>query len=288
MRLFIARIACGSLAAMLAFGAAMLPDPVAAQKLPPNGAPGSGPTIDNETIHGVIEAIEGRYRILVRDDRGFVDDVTLRQGTIINPRGLRLRAGMSVTISGYASGSTFAALEIDAPYSYDAAGPGAAYYSNYPDYGYGYGEYFVVQPIESVTVIQQPVVQPPPAGAVRRVEPPHANRPTRRPLDGADDARPLPPYAVLPNAYRAPVPDRGRSYSGASWAADRTSSSPSRTSSAPDRSQAQAPQNRAPAPEYHAPPAPEYHAPPPPPPPRSEPAPPPRENHEPQAPAKPH
>jgi hypothetical protein len=290
MRLFIARIACGSLAATLAFGAAVLPARVGAQT-PPYATPGSGPAIGGETIHGVIEAIEGAYRILVRDDRGFVDDVTLRQGTIINPRGLRLRVGMSVTISGFASGSTFSAVEIDAPYSYDGGAAGSTYYSTYPDYGYGYGygDYYVGSPAESVTVIQQPIVGQPPPGAVRRVEPPHANRPLRHPLDGKVDP-PLPPYVVPPTAFRAvPMPGRSGSAPDRAWTVpDRSSSAPDRASSAPDRAQAAAPQYRAPAPEYRAPAAPEYHAPPPPPAPRSEPAPAPRENREPSSPTRPH
>jgi hypothetical protein len=287
MRLFVARIACGSLAATLAFGAAVLPARVGAQTLPPYATPGSVPTIGGETIHGVIEAIEGRYRILVRDDRGFFDDVTLRQGTVINPRGLRLSVGMSVTISGFAAGSTFSAVEIDAPYSYDGEASGSTYYNSYPDYGYGYGDYYVGSPAESVTVIQQPIVVQPPVGAVRRVEPPHANRPLRHPLDGKDDAPFLPPYAVPPTAFRASsIPHRTTSAPDRS--SDRAWSAPNRAPAAPDRAQAPAPQYRAPAPEYHAPPAPEYHAPPPPPPPRSEPAPPPRENREPSSPAKPH
>src|ERR1700738_4153873 len=131
MRLCVARVAWGSLAAVVAFGAPLPPAAALAQTVPPYATPGSAPALGNETIRGVIEAIEGPYRIVVRDERGFLDDVTLRQGTIINPRGLRLRAEMSVTITGYASGTTFAALEIDAPYSYDAARPGS-YYSTYP------------------------------------------------------------------------------------------------------------------------------------------------------------
>ncbi len=262
MRLFIARIVCAPLVAALAFGAAVLPLVVGAQTLPSYARPGSGPTTSGETIHGVIEAIQGPYRILIRDDRGFVDDVTLRQGTVINPRGLRLAVGMSVTIYGLAAGSTFSALEIDTPYDYDTSPSGSTYYGGYPayDYGYGqnyggfYGQYYEGFPFGSVTVIEQPVVVPPPPVG-RRIPPPSPGYPWRRPLDGKNDPS---PYGVPPTTYRAPsVPDRAPA--------------------APDRAQAHAPQYRAPAPEYHAPP----------PPPRSEPAPV-RENRQPPSNPRPH
>ncbi|SRR5665213_71041 len=293
--MFIARIACGVFAGSLALGAATLPASVAAQSAPPYARPESVPANGIETIHGVIESIEGPYRISVRDDRGFIDDVTLRQGTIINPRGLRLRPGMIVTISGYVSASTLTADQIDSPSQYDAGPPGGSYYGSYPDY-YDYGQYYGGVPVETTTIIVQPgnpSQSPPP---VRRgIEPPRFGRPVRHPLDGKVESPPpqppLPPYAVPVNVYRArSIPAGGPSNTGRVWSSsDRGSSSPNRGSSSPDRgsstperSQPSAPQNRAPAPEYHAPPAP------PPPAPRSEPPPraePPRENKEP---AKPH
>ena len=207
---------------------------------------------------------------------------------MINPRGLTLSVGMTVTIYGFAAGSTFSADEIDSASQYGAAGSGSTYYNSYPDYDYGYGQYYPALPVESVTAVQQPIVVQPPPGAVRRIEPPHANRPLRHPLDGKDDPPSLPPYAVPPTAFRASsIP--GRTAAAPDRSSDRAWSAPNRASAAPDRAQAPAPQYHAPAPEYHAPPAPEYHAPPPPPPPqRSEPAPPARENREPSSPAKPH
>lgn len=86
---------------------------------------------DEETIKGRIASING-YRMEVRDDRGFVDNVELHQGTVINPTGLTLGPGMSVTVFGYSRGQMFAANEIDTPYSSYAAFP--AYYP-YPFYG---------------------------------------------------------------------------------------------------------------------------------------------------------
>ena len=69
-----------------------------------------------ETIRGRIESIPGPYQLEVRDDRGFIDNVALHQGTIINPTGLQLAIGMSVIISGTPQGKQFLANEIDTPY----------------------------------------------------------------------------------------------------------------------------------------------------------------------------
>lgn len=102
---------------------------------------------DEETIHGRILAFHGAYDVDVRDDRGFVDHVALRQGTVINPAGLRLSQGMSVTVLGYNRGKTFQANEIDTPYT-----------SEYPvpAYGYGYGPYYPYAPYYSPGVIIAP------------------------------------------------------------------------------------------------------------------------------------
>jgi hypothetical protein len=77
-----------------------------------------------DTIQGTISRVDGAYTVYVRDKRGYVDHVTLRDGTVINPTGLKLQPGQSVTVYGFAQGSTFVANEIDTPYS---------------SYGYGYG-----------------------------------------------------------------------------------------------------------------------------------------------------
>lgn len=69
-----------------------------------------------ETISGVITSINGKYNISVRDNRGYIDNVSLHDGTIINPRGLTLAPGESVTIAGVPQGRTFVANEIDTPY----------------------------------------------------------------------------------------------------------------------------------------------------------------------------
>lgn len=71
----------------------------------------------DETIHGVIDSINGKYGVTVRDGR-VLSSVTLHRGTIINPVGLRLEPGMQVTIAGHADGKTFDANTIDAPMEY--------------------------------------------------------------------------------------------------------------------------------------------------------------------------
>jgi hypothetical protein len=99
----------------------------------------------DETIHGRIRSVDGAFTIAVDDDRGFIDSVELHQGTIINPTGLTLSPGMSVTIVGFNAGDAFDANEIDTPYSYDGPLPTPAYYGpGYwcPGFAYGYGPSF--------------------------------------------------------------------------------------------------------------------------------------------------
>jgi hypothetical protein len=94
----------------------------------------------DEMISGRIASFDGAYALQVRDDRGFIDNVQLRQGTVINPTGIRLAPGMSVTIYGVNRGATFAANEIDTPYLSYGAVPVYGYpVYPYPVYGYPYG-----------------------------------------------------------------------------------------------------------------------------------------------------
>jgi hypothetical protein len=88
---------------------------------------------NEEAIHGRISSFDGKYHIEVRDDRGFIDNVELHQGTVINPTGLSLQPGMLVTIMGYNRGHVFAAQEIDTPYQ--TYGPVPMVYP----YGYSIG-----------------------------------------------------------------------------------------------------------------------------------------------------
>jgi hypothetical protein len=106
--------------------------PAAAQNVPSYAAPGA-----DETIQGTVAAVNGPYNISVRDVRGYIDNVTLHQGTIINPTGLELAPGESVSIVGNAQGSTFAANEIDTPYQSLAAVPAYIGYPYGPTYGIG-------------------------------------------------------------------------------------------------------------------------------------------------------
>jgi hypothetical protein len=77
----------------------------------------------DDTIRGTVASINGKYNISVRDDRGYVDNVSLHDGTIINPTGLTLAPGELVTIAGRPAGGTFVADEIDTPYAYGYAYP---------------------------------------------------------------------------------------------------------------------------------------------------------------------
>ena len=65
---------------------------------------------------GTVADFHGKYGLVVRDASGRVIDVTLHQGTVIKPEGLRLERGMQVTILGQAAERAFAAAEIDTPY----------------------------------------------------------------------------------------------------------------------------------------------------------------------------
>ena len=143
---------------VLALAVAALPTGSFAQQTAPDGpaaAPVEVPSYarpsGDETLSGRIVSFDGAYALQVRDDRGFTDNVRLRQGTIINPTGITLAPGMSVTVHGVNTGSTFAANQIDTPYNtygfgYPAYPPYAVY--PYPYYGYpyfGFGGTFIIR-----------------------------------------------------------------------------------------------------------------------------------------------
>ncbi|HTW83027.1 MAG TPA: hypothetical protein VMD91_03035 [Candidatus Sulfotelmatobacter sp.] len=124
------------LVAAAAVAVSLVPLAGFAQDQPPSYAQPAAPSYatQDEQIHGRIIAFDGQYSLQVRDDRGFVDNVQLHQGTIINPTGLTLAPGMVVAISGYNAGPFFAANEIDTPYtSYG----GDWYYLGHPWWYYG-------------------------------------------------------------------------------------------------------------------------------------------------------
>jgi hypothetical protein len=120
-------------AAMLSLAA--LSAPIAASAQQPPSAPLAGPAPSyarpaangEETIHGRINRFDGKYHLEVADVRGFVDNVDMHQGTVINPTGLALQPGMAVTIMGYNRGRSFAANEIDTPYGSYGFVPGYSY-----------------------------------------------------------------------------------------------------------------------------------------------------------------
>ncbi len=129
-----------SLGLALAFAAALVPAVARADGLPSYAH-------QDETIHGTIVSFDGKYTAYVRDERGFVDRIRLHDGTVINPTGLTLESGQTVTILGHTDGHDFDANEIDTPYGEDgdyAPDSGAAYvapydyYSYYPAYALAY------------------------------------------------------------------------------------------------------------------------------------------------------
>jgi hypothetical protein len=130
-RLITALIAVLFLAAPLAASAQEVGQygpPPSYSDAPPAGNP------DDANIHGRILAFDGGYNLQVRDEKGYVDNVQLHQGTIINPTGLTLAPGMIVSIMGYNAGSFFAANEVDTPYQFYS---GVPYYSGHPWFYYG-------------------------------------------------------------------------------------------------------------------------------------------------------
>lgn len=136
MKSFVPRVAVTA----LAVAGLILPAIASAQDIPTYAQPNR-----DETIHGRIASVNGTFNISVRDDRGFIDNVELHQGTIINPTGLTLEPGMNVTIIGIPNGGELDANEIDTPYHYAGPIPGPVYLGPgwwYPGFPYGYGPAF--------------------------------------------------------------------------------------------------------------------------------------------------
>jgi hypothetical protein len=117
------KAAIGSLAALVLVTAAPVNALAAA-----NYAAQPGPH-----IQGTIASITGKYSIEVRTPSGMLDNVSLHQGTIINPTGITLEPGFRVRIYGYPDNGAFVANEIDTPYHYNQVG-----YVPAPYWGAGY------------------------------------------------------------------------------------------------------------------------------------------------------
>jgi hypothetical protein len=126
-----------TVAALAAFIAATL-QAAGADPLPSYAAPDG--TIQ---IQGSVSSISGRD-LTLRDERGFLDHVVLRDGTVINPTGMEIASGQALTIHGHTDGNVFDASEIDAAAGSYASAPIAVdpyvpYFDPYYGYGYGYG-----------------------------------------------------------------------------------------------------------------------------------------------------
>jgi hypothetical protein len=102
-----------------------------------------------QQIQGRVTSYDGHFDLHVQQPNGEVDDIQLHQGTIINPTGLTLAPGMTVTVVGLPRGNVFAANEIDTPYQETYAyGYATPYYGPYwgsvlgypgPALGFGFG-----------------------------------------------------------------------------------------------------------------------------------------------------
>lgn len=125
-----------------ALAAALAAVPLAANAQAPAQSPPPSYATTDESISGRIIAFNGAYDLRVRDDRGYVDDVKLHPGTVINPTGLSLAPGMRVTVHGHNAGSFFAADDIETPYTITApvfVYPYYPYPYPYPAYRFGLG-----------------------------------------------------------------------------------------------------------------------------------------------------
>jgi hypothetical protein len=102
------------------------------------GIPSYAQQAPDEQIRGYVETFDGGYNLAVRDERGFIDNVQLHDGTIINPTGITLEPGMVVSIVGENDGDFLSANEIDTPYDVSSYDDGIAYYDGRPwDYYVG-------------------------------------------------------------------------------------------------------------------------------------------------------
>jgi hypothetical protein len=133
-------IVIAAMAALAVSGLLAVPLRATAQPVPSYATASGG---GDGQIRGRITSFDGAYSLQVRDEKGYVDNVSLHPGTIINPTGLTLSSGMVVSILGYDNGPVFSANEIDTPYTYDG---GVPYYAGQPwDYygpSIGLGFYF--------------------------------------------------------------------------------------------------------------------------------------------------
>lgn len=112
------------------------------QQQPTYAQPPPAPAYGRQNaIKGTVSGFDGQWIVYMHDDKGYTDHITLHQGTVINPTGIKLLEGMRVTIYGNPDGPTFQANRVDVAYSpyspYYGADGNPAY--GYGDNGYGYG-----------------------------------------------------------------------------------------------------------------------------------------------------
>ena len=112
--------------------------PLAASAQAPSYAQSGGAYHEDE-IRGVVTSFNGHYDLQVRDRKGYIDNVKLHQGTVINPTGLTLQPGMSVTIYGEPNGTHFDANIINTPYHYVPVAYPAPYGPWGPHWGWRLG-----------------------------------------------------------------------------------------------------------------------------------------------------
>lgn len=143
-------VAALTAAAVLSVPALALAQPNGEQETqPPSYAQPAQQYANHPGITGTISGFDGQWVVYMHDDKGYTDHITLHQGTIINPTGIRLNEGMKVTVYGNADGPTFQANRIDVAYSpyspyygsngQPAYGAGGDFYGYGGDTGYGYG-----------------------------------------------------------------------------------------------------------------------------------------------------
>jgi hypothetical protein len=66
----------------------------------------------DEHLRGTVESFDGQEQLMLRDERGFLDDVAIGHDTRITPRGTRLVPGMRIAITGYNGGKWFDAVSV--------------------------------------------------------------------------------------------------------------------------------------------------------------------------------
>jgi hypothetical protein len=102
-------------ALFLSLGVASLALPAGAQTTPQQATPPMIVPLANQHLAGVIESLEvvhGEQHVVIRDDNGFDDDVTIANDARTIPSGSELTVGQRVRLTGYNAGSYFDATAV--------------------------------------------------------------------------------------------------------------------------------------------------------------------------------